>query len=188
MRISALVFLSFLVTAELPASWVFHRVKSGENLTLIARKYRVQIRDIMGWNRLQKADRIYAGQRLKIRKAAKRAGPSFSRPGSWRIERRFDERGDVRNYGILARLRGNGDVYSAAPGRIIKIAYLRGYGRYILVDHGKGWITMYSHIQRVSVKTGQRVGRKALLGRAENRRLFFLVSHNGRPVNPIKVL
>ncbi len=47
---------------------IFHRVKSGETLGGIARKYRVTTKQIMTWNRLKNANRISIGQRLRIEK------------------------------------------------------------------------------------------------------------------------
>lgn len=43
----------------------YHKIKSGETLSTIARKYRVTVREIKRWNNL-KSDRISAGKRLKI--------------------------------------------------------------------------------------------------------------------------
>lgn len=47
---------------------IYHRVKSGETLGGIARKYRVTTKQIMTWNRLKNANRISIGQRLRIEK------------------------------------------------------------------------------------------------------------------------
>ena len=47
---------------------IYHRVKSGETLGAIARKYRVTTKQIMTWNRLKNANRISIGQRLRIEK------------------------------------------------------------------------------------------------------------------------
>ena len=46
---------------------ITHKVKSGENLGLIARKYRVTVKQIMAWNRL-KSTTIRIGQNLVIQK------------------------------------------------------------------------------------------------------------------------
>jgi membrane-bound lytic murein transglycosylase D len=43
-----------------------HQVRRGENLTVIARRYGVSVRQIQAWNNLQ-GTRILAGQRLRIR-------------------------------------------------------------------------------------------------------------------------
>jgi membrane-bound lytic murein transglycosylase D len=50
---------------ETPQGQVVHRVKSGESLGLIARKYNVSVQQLKNWNQL-KGNTIYAGQRLKV--------------------------------------------------------------------------------------------------------------------------
>lgn len=47
-------------------SVIYHKVKSGETLGLIAKKYRVTTKQIMTWNRLKNANVISVGQRLRI--------------------------------------------------------------------------------------------------------------------------
>ncbi len=47
-------------------SYSIHRVKSGETLGSIARKYRVSTSSIVKWNNLRNPDRLSVGQRLKI--------------------------------------------------------------------------------------------------------------------------
>ena len=47
---------------------VYHKVKSGETLGVIAQKYRVTTKQIMTWNGLKNANRISVGQRLRIEK------------------------------------------------------------------------------------------------------------------------
>ena len=45
---------------------VTHTIKKGENLNLIAKKYGVSVSDIKRWNKITNANKIYAGQKLKI--------------------------------------------------------------------------------------------------------------------------
>ncbi|MFR9524327.1 MAG: transglycosylase SLT domain-containing protein [Rikenellaceae bacterium] len=47
-------------------SYTIHRVKSGETLGAIARKYRVSTSSIIKWNNLRNPDKLSVGQRLKI--------------------------------------------------------------------------------------------------------------------------
>lgn len=44
---------------------IYHKIKSGETLTSIAKKYHVTVNQIKQWNRL-KSDMIRAGEKLKI--------------------------------------------------------------------------------------------------------------------------
>ena len=48
-------------------SWVYYKVKSGDNLGKIARKYHCTVKQLKTWNNL-KSDRIAIGQRLKVGK------------------------------------------------------------------------------------------------------------------------
>lgn len=47
------------------SKWVYHRIRRGENLNLIARKYGVTISSLKDWNNIY-GSKIYAGQKLKI--------------------------------------------------------------------------------------------------------------------------
>ena len=54
-------------SASAKSQWVYYRVKSGDNLGKIARKYHTSVRQLKSWNNL-KSDRIAIGQRLKVGK------------------------------------------------------------------------------------------------------------------------
>ena len=43
-----------------------HKVKSGENLSAIARKYGVTVKQICKWNNIKDASKIRVGQKLEI--------------------------------------------------------------------------------------------------------------------------
>ncbi|MGH2623465.1 MAG: LysM peptidoglycan-binding domain-containing protein, partial [Sphingobacterium sp.] len=44
---------------------IYHRVRRGESLALIANKYQVEVQDLKAWNKLRR-NAIVPGQRLKI--------------------------------------------------------------------------------------------------------------------------
>ena len=50
------------------ASVTYHKVKSGETLGAIARKYRVTTTQLMRWNGIKNANKLSIGQRLRIEK------------------------------------------------------------------------------------------------------------------------
>jgi len=47
-------------------AYVYHRVRNGETLSVIARKYRTSVRSIMRANNMRRSNYIVAGKRLKI--------------------------------------------------------------------------------------------------------------------------
>ncbi len=176
-------------------SRVVYQVKSGENLTLIARKYGVSPEDIAQWNKLIYPDRIYVGQSLKIylrdqdpRKIVNQNDATriyLSQPvANWTVITGYRPYGDNRNYGWLCETHGTKEIRSAQNGKIANIGYIRGYGKYILIDHGNGWHSMYSHIDGANVEIGQDVSRNEVIGTVQENKIFFLLSYKGKPVNP----
>lgn len=67
----------------------------------------------------------------------------------------------------LSRANGEGDtVVAAAKGTVSKVRNLgnRSYGKYVVVDHGGGWSTLYAHLHVYSVKVGDRLAQGDALG------------------------
>lgn len=70
----------------------------------------------------------------------------------------------------------------------------RGYGKFVLVDHGGGIKTLYGHCLKVSVRVGQRLRQGQVIaqvgrtGRASTNHLHFEVRVKDKPVNPIPYL
>jgi len=69
-----------------------------------------------------------------------------------------------------------------------------GYGRTVVIDHGRGYKTLYGHCSSIAVKRGQRVSagqviaRVGSTGRATGPHLHFEVRKGNVPVNPLKYL
>lgn len=57
-------------------------------------------------------------------------------------------------------------VSSSAAGKVSRVRDLGGssYGKYVVVDHGSGWQTLYAHLNSFSVKVGQSVKTGSKLG------------------------
>lgn len=70
----------------------------------------------------------------------------------------------------------------------------KGYGNLIVIEHNDEWATMYSHLQKISIKEGatvergQVIGTMGRTGRASGVHLHFEVRHNRQPVNPLQYL
>lgn len=89
----------------------------------------------------------------------------------------------------------SGDVVSAAaPGRVSGAGWAGGHGRTVTVQHAGGVATVYAHLRRILVRTGQEVkagtpvGLVGTSGRSTGPHLHFEVRSGAIPIDPLDVL
>jgi murein DD-endopeptidase MepM/ murein hydrolase activator NlpD len=78
-------------------------------------------------------------------------------------------------------------VVASAGGRAhLRKAKWRSYGRYVVIDHGGGWQTIYAHLAEFAVRNGARVKQGDKIGWVGNNKGLFLAHlhyeqrHEGR--------
>ncbi len=83
-------------------------------------------------------------------------------------------------------------VYATGDGAIMPFAEgYSGYGNFIRINHGYGYVTLYAHLSKTAVKTGQKVKRGDVIGYVGNTgksvgpHLHYEVRKNDNPINPI---
>jgi len=109
----------------------------------------------------------------------------------YRITQRFKPKRNRKHQGIdLAGKKGS-PIFSAGTGRVVYVGRrFSGYGKMILIDHGKGVATLYSHLNKYFVRSGQMVHRRQIVGtmgrtgRATGVHLHFEVMEDKIPINP----
>ena len=85
-------------------------------------------------------------------------------------------------------------VRAAMDGSVSEMGYNSSFGNYIVLYHHAGWMSLYGHLQSISVKSGQRVDAGQRIAYSGNTgystgpHLHFSVFKNGRTVNPNNVL
>lgn len=85
-------------------------------------------------------------------------------------------------------------VLATANGRVRSCGYKPGWGRYVEIDHGFGYITFYAHCQTVRVRTGQNVKRGEVIatvgrtGSATGNHLHYGIKVAGNWVNPLNYI
>jgi murein DD-endopeptidase MepM/ murein hydrolase activator NlpD len=83
-------------------------------------------------------------------------------------------------------------IVSANAGKVLFADELGIYGNTVIIDHGLGVQSLYSHLSSFDVKTGdtiakeQQVGRSGSTGMALGDHLHFTMLVNGHMVNPIE--
>lgn len=86
-------------------------------------------------------------------------------------------------------------VRPVMKGRVVHTEKSRfAYGNSVIVDHQNGYQSLYAHLSKIAVTSGQDVETKTVLGnvgatgRATGDHLHLEVYQNGRTVNPLSVL
>ncbi len=84
------------------------------------------------------------------------------------------------------------EVYAAGDGTVADIDRSgRGYGNIVIIDHGFGYKTSYSHLDKINVRAGQRIKRKDVIGLVGSTglsvapHLHYEVLLHDKPVNPV---
>ncbi|MED5268746.1 MAG: M23 family metallopeptidase [Candidatus Neomarinimicrobiota bacterium] len=62
----------------------------------------------------------------------------------------------------------NTPVIATGDGVVTKAQYDSGWGRYVKIDHGYGYETIYAHLYKINVKKGQKVKRGDVIGKSGN--------------------
>jgi murein DD-endopeptidase MepM/ murein hydrolase activator NlpD len=85
-------------------------------------------------------------------------------------------------------------VFAAADGVVRHSSWVTGYGLSVLIDHGFGYSTMYSHLSESLVKEGKKIKKSQIIGRmgatgtTTGCHLHYEVWENGVPKDPMKYL
>ena len=80
-------------------------------------------------------------------------------------------------------------VRSIAEGEVAYAAPLQGYGNTVIVDHGSGYLSIYTGLSQISAGTGSRVSARQTIGRSgslpdgENG-LYFEIRYRNQAMNP----
>jgi septal ring factor EnvC (AmiA/AmiB activator) len=92
--------------------------------------------------------------------------------------------GGVHARGLTFETRAEAPVIAPAAGRVVYAAPFRRYGSVVIIDHGRAWLSVLTDLGSLNVRTGQIVGRGAMIGRAGARapRVTVELRRNGRPV------
>ena len=81
-------------------------------------------------------------------------------------------------------------IYASADGKVVFASYNGSYGKTIKINHGHGYQSLYAHMNKIYVKSGQKVmrgdtiGEVGSTGRATGPHLHYEVHHYGTPQDP----
>jgi len=113
-------------------------------------------------------------------------------PLKGRIMKNFGARkqGYLKWKGILMRANLGQTVNAIHGGKVLFSDWLKGYGLVTVVDHGKGYMSLYGHNQALlksvgdTVESGEAIALAGQSGGQANPSLYFEIRYQGKAVNP----
>lgn len=182
-----------------PDEPVYHRVKTGENLWVIAVRYGTTIEAICDLNGLRQSALLPAGLKIEIPWSASNTGAADDGfkvflPVRGEITSGFGMRNGRMHEGVdIAAPRGT-PIVAVAPGRVHSAGWMGNYGKAVVIDHGSGYSTLYAHCDKLlvskgqEVKTGQSIALLGNTGRSTGPHVHFEVICQGKRRNPMEYL
>jgi len=167
-----------------PVSGVIHKVKNGETVTSIAKKYGIPSDKILAFNDLKEGQPLEINEELIVPDGQIKS-LIITKPGAQSaIAKRFSylpNLGDYfmiptqgrisqglhgRNGADLANSCGT-PIYAAADGNTITadaVGYNGGFGKFIKLNHPNATETLYAHLSKIVILSGQTVAKGQLIG------------------------
>jgi LysM repeat protein len=187
----------------LPTSGIYHTVQAGETLSAIAQRYGVAEADILNYplNDLTSSpDDLYPGQKLVVphgRKELMRPTPQpfLDSPFGWPLVGVITQDFSDRHLAIDIGAPYGSPVFAGREGRVTRSGWARtGYGYTVIIDHGQGLQSLYSHMKGEWVQVGDWVERGQLIGEvgstgnSSGPHMHFEVRWDGERMNPLDYL
>ena len=130
-----------------------------------------------------------------LKKSFIRMPIQFARLSSTFGARRHPVLGSMRMHkGVDYAARTGTPIMAAGDARVQFAGTQRGYGNVVILDHGRGYTTLYGHMSRFgNVKTGQRVNQGTVIGyvgstgMSTGPHLHYEFRVNGQHRNPLSV-
>ena len=114
-------------------------------------------------------------------------------PLKGRLLKKFGaKRSDSRWDGVLIKAKEGNHIRSIARGRVVYADWLRGYGLLTILDHGKGYMSLYAFSQSLYKSVGDWVDAGVIIatvgqsGGQLTAGVYFGIRKQGKSVNPIR--
>ena len=174
------------------------KMQKGGELVSIARKYKVSLKKIIEENNIRNPDFVASNTVLFIPDAKPLnvfsgfLWPAFGRfitcGYGWRRDP-WDPSHSEFHPGLDIRCIFQ-PVRASKYGQVTYTGWLGGYGKTVVIAHPGGWKTLYAHLSRIMVRSGQYVKQGQSIavsgntGRSTGAHLHFEIISNGRNMNP----
>ncbi|MBR3510660.1 MAG: LysM peptidoglycan-binding domain-containing M23 family metallopeptidase [Alphaproteobacteria bacterium] len=143
-----------------------------------------------------KQQKISSDPRKQLPKISARSASKFS----WPVRGKILSQYGAKNNGLF----NDGINISASRGTVVKaaengvVAYagneVKGMGNLVIMQHADGWMTVYAHMDSMSVKrgtkvsVGQQIGKIGMTGKVDKPQLHFEIRKGTKAYNPTQYL
>jgi murein DD-endopeptidase MepM/ murein hydrolase activator NlpD len=185
----------------LPVQGVYHVVNAGDTVVDIAARYGVAEADVTDYppNELYPPFELEAGQGIIVpfgRKELNVPQPSLAEdsPLAWPVSGPITQGYHADHLAVDIGGPYGTTVYAADGGEVIYADWAKtGYGYTLIIDHGEGMETWYSHLkgtllQSGVVERGTPIGEMGSTGNSSGPHVHFEVRVNGERVDPLGYL
>ncbi len=187
---------------------VLYTIKPGETIFTVSEKFKVSMEDLLDVNDLslsctndvlENKDIFIPGAKLSSDERIGIMGMNFFKPANGKIRSGFGWRKDPftqkRQYhtGVDFACSVGTPIKAAADGQVLFAGNRGGYGIAVILRHRAGYTTLYGHLSKPLVltgqfvKAGQTIAKSGNTGRSTGPHLHFEVRKYGIPVNPLDV-
>ena len=155
----------------------------------------------------EKRVRMLEASSLEIEKFIRARGKSAAVSSGrfiWPMKGRIVSRYGYRRHPIWGGFHLHAGIDIAAPygkpiacadsGEVIFSGWWDGYGKAVVIDHGRGYTTVYGHMSRIYMQAGQKVEKSQVIGLigstgfSTGPHLHFEIRYNGKPIDPLAYL
>lgn len=177
-----------------------HTVEAGDTLFGIAIKYGVPSQNIAIANGIEKPYTVKLGETLIIPAVLKPVAvqaeaptePYFTWPHDGEVLLGYGKREDGGGHdGLDIAVKVGDMVRASANGMVVRVDNNHPrFGRFVVIEHGRGWLSAYGHLARATVtkgeivKSGERIGIAGDAGQATRPELHFEILLDDEEVDP----
>ena len=145
---------------------------------------------------VQQQTKISSNPKQQLPKISARSGSKFAWPVRGKILSEYGAKNNgLFNDGINISATKGTDVKAAENG---VVAYagneVKGMGNLVIIQHSDGWMTIYAHMDSMSVKrgtvvkVGQSIGKVGMTGKVDKPQLHFEIRKGTKAYNPTQYL
>ncbi len=170
-----------------PPDGSYYRLQPGETLWRIGRDFGLDSRALAAANHLRSPTQVKTGQLLFIPEPPESS--YFLWPARGTLSRSHGTTNESGTPGLEIASADGTLVRASRSGRVaVATKRLAGLGSTVILDHGDGYVSIYSGLDQILVTPGTAVRQGSPVGQIGRTPLYFEIRYRTRPRDPLSLL